>query len=47
MAVGAAYPSTGGTNQSNVHWDMICDMMSGGEILVDGVRFYENGTFLV
>jgi len=47
MAVGAAYPETGAVNQSTVHWDMICDMRDGGEILVDGTRFYENGHFLV
>jgi aminopeptidase len=34
-------------NASRIHWDMICDMRDGGEILVDGARFYENGEFLV
>ncbi len=47
MAVGASYPDTGGVNQSDVHWDMICDMRSGGQIIVDGELFYENGTFKV
>jgi aminopeptidase len=46
MAVGSSYPSTGAVNKSSVHWDMICDMRDGGEILVDGKRFYENGRFL-
>ncbi len=47
MAVGSSYPETGAVNKSSVHWDMICDMRDGGEILVDGQRFYENGKFLV
>lgn len=47
MAFGASYPDTGGTNESSVHWDMICDMRSGGEIYVDGELFYKNGKFKV
>jgi aminopeptidase len=47
MALGSGYPQTGSVNKSAVHWDMICDMRDGGEILVDGERFYENGRFLV
>ena len=26
LAVGRSYPETGGTNESAVHWDMICDL---------------------
>jgi aminopeptidase len=47
MAVGRSYPSTGGTNYSSIHWDMICDMRDGGEIVVDGTKFYQNGEFLI
>jgi len=47
MAVGRGYPSTGSVNFSAVHWDMICDMRDGGEILVDGQVFYRDGRFLV
>jgi aminopeptidase len=47
MAVGAGYPETGSHNESSVHWDMICDMRSGGEITVDGELFYKNGEFKV
>jgi aminopeptidase len=47
MAVGASYPDTGAVNQSSVHWDMICDMRSGGEIIVDGDLFYKDGKFSV
>jgi aminopeptidase len=45
MAVGAGYPETGSTNESGVHWDMICDMRNGGRIWVDGELFYESGRF--
>jgi len=47
MAVGAGYPNTGSKNESAVHWDMICDMRSGGEIIVDGELFYKDGEFQV
>ena len=47
MAVGQGYPKTGSGNTSSVHWDMICDMRDGGEILVDGELFYRNGEFLI
>nr|MBN1228167.1 aminopeptidase [Anaerolineae bacterium] len=47
MAVGAGYPNTGSKNKSAVHWDMICDMRSDGEIIVDGELFYKDGTFNV
>jgi aminopeptidase len=47
MAVGAGYPETGSTNESGVHWDMICDMRSGGRIWADGELFYESGRFTI
>ncbi len=47
MALGASYPDTGGKNESAIHWDMICDMRSGGEIIVDGNLFYKDGKFTV
>jgi aminopeptidase len=36
LAIGRSYPETGGTNVSAVHWDLICDLREGGEILADG-----------
>jgi aminopeptidase len=45
-AVGAAYPETGGTNQSGLHWDMVCDLHDGGRVFVDGQLISENGRFL-
>jgi aminopeptidase len=45
-ALGAAYPSTGATNKSGIHWDMVADMRAG-RITVDGELFYENGQFVI
>jgi aminopeptidase len=47
MALGASYPETGGKNVSAIHWDMICDMRQGGEVMVDGQLFYKNGKFVI
>lgn len=47
MALGAGYPQTGSKNKSAIHWDMICDMREGGEIVVDGQNFYDSGNFLI
>ncbi|NLX97271.1 MAG: aminopeptidase [Rhodopirellula sp.] len=45
-AVGAAYPETGGKNQSGLHWDMVCDLREGGKVFADGKLIAENGRFL-
>jgi aminopeptidase len=47
LAVGAAYPESGGTNESAVHTDLVCDLRRGGRIEVDGEPFQEDGKFLV
>jgi aminopeptidase len=47
LAVGASYPETGGTNESAVHWDMVCDLRRGGSIAVDGVELQRDGRFVV
>jgi len=47
LALGRGYPETGSKNKSAIHWDMICDMRDGGEILVDGEVFYRSGDFLI
>ena len=46
MALGAAYPSTGGKNVSAIHWDMIKDM-GEAKVYGDGDLIYENGKFLI
>lgn len=47
MAVGTGYPETGSKNKAPIHWDMICDLRSGGEIWVDGELLYQNGKFVI
>jgi len=47
LALGQSYTETGGTNESAIHWDMICDLRQGGAIYLDGELFQENGTFKV
>jgi aminopeptidase len=36
LAVGRSYPESGGKNVSAVHWDMIKDLRSEGELYLDG-----------
>jgi aminopeptidase len=45
LAIGRSYPETGGTNVSALHWDLICDLRDGGEILADGEPVISNGGF--
>ncbi len=45
-ALGAAYPESGGTNSSGLHWDMVCDLRRGGTVTVDGVVISRDGVFL-
>jgi len=47
MALGAGYPETGSTNVSGLHWDMICDLRNGAEVLADGEIAYRDGRFLI
>jgi aminopeptidase len=46
MALGTAYPETGGKNESGIHWDLLADM-NDGKILADGKTIYENGKFAI
>ena len=46
LAVGRSYPETGGVNESAVHWDMICDLRSGGRLSADGVPLLVDGRFV-
>jgi aminopeptidase len=45
-ALGAAYPETGGKNESGLHWDMVCDLRKGGKIFADGELISEHGRFV-
>jgi len=46
LALGAAYPDTGGENKSAIHWDFILDLKRG-KVYGDGDLIYENGRFLL
>jgi aminopeptidase len=52
-ACGAGYPESGNSNDSGLHWDMVCDLrpnerldLPGGTIEADGEVFHKNGRFL-
>jgi aminopeptidase len=47
LAIGMSYPETGGRNDSAVHWDMVCDLRSGGRLTVDGQELQVDGKFRV
>ncbi|MBX3389554.1 MAG: aminopeptidase [Phycisphaeraceae bacterium] len=46
IALGAGYPETGNTNQSGLHWDLVCDLRNGGTIEADGEVIQRDGRFL-
>jgi aminopeptidase len=46
VALGMAFPEAGGNNSSGLHWDMVCDLRSGGEVRGDGDVIYRDGRFL-
>ena len=46
MAVGAGFPETGCMNESGLHWDMVCDLRTGGEIHADGELIQRDGAFV-
>ncbi len=43
IALGKGYPESGSRNNSALHWDMVCDLRSEGEVRVDGRTFLKNG----
>jgi len=43
LAVGRSYPESGGKNDSAVHWDMIKDLRSQGEVYLDGKPVLRSG----
>jgi aminopeptidase len=47
LALGNSYPQTGGVNKSAIHWDLICDLRTGGSITVDGECIYQDGKFII
>ena len=47
LALGMGYPESGSKNESGLHWDMVCDLRSGGEIWVDDELLYKDGKFAI
>jgi aminopeptidase len=47
LALGRSYPETGGTNVSSVHWDLICDLRSGGRLSADSESIVEDGELVL
>jgi aminopeptidase len=45
LAVGNSYSSTGGTNVSRIHWDIVKDLRRGGRIYADGKLVQESGAW--
>jgi aminopeptidase len=47
VALGKGYKETGSLNESSIHWDFLCDMRQGGQIIIDGQTIYDSGEFLI
>jgi aminopeptidase len=47
LALGRSYPETGGTNDSALHWDLICDLRQGGALSADGDALVRDGAVTV
>jgi aminopeptidase len=43
LAIGRSYPESGGKNDSAVHWDMIKDLRTQGELFLDGKPVLRTG----
>ena len=46
FALGSAFAELGGTNESSLHWDLVCDLRAEGEVYADGELVWRNGRFL-
>ena len=47
IALGRAYPGTGGTNKSAIHWDSIKDLRQEGQVDLDDKLIFEYGHMLI
>lgn len=47
LAVGNSYTFTGGTNVSSIHWDIVKDLRTAGQLYADGRLVQENGAWLI
>jgi aminopeptidase len=46
FALGAAFEELGGVNDSALHWDLVCDLRTEGEVHADGELVWQAGRFL-
>jgi aminopeptidase len=46
LALGRSYPETGGTNESAIHWDLICDLRKGGRLTADSTPILIDGRLI-
>lgn len=46
LALGSGFKKLGSKNESGLHWDMICDLRSEGEVYADGELVWKSGQFL-
>ncbi len=47
IALGRAYKECLGTNDSSIHWDIVCDTRDDSQIFLDDVLIFKNGQFLI
>jgi aminopeptidase len=47
LALGNGFPEIGGTNVSQIHWDIVKDLRNGGRIELDGALVQENGSWRI
>jgi aminopeptidase len=47
LALGNGLPEVGGTNRSELHWDIVKDLRPGGQILLDAEVVQEDGVWKV
>jgi aminopeptidase len=46
LALGSSFKTLGGENDSGLHWDLICDLRTDGEIYADGELVWKAGRFV-
>ena len=47
LALGNGLPEIGGTNHSEIHWDIVKDLRPGGQILLDGEVVQQDGVWTI
>ena len=46
VALGGGFDEAGTQNKSDLHWDLICDLRSDGEVYADGELVWKAGSFI-